>query len=91
MSASGDGQTLRFPTGSGVFFSLGLSGFFDGIVLHQVLQWHRMLSSWYPTTTIENLRLGHLLGQHLSQHDVRVHRAGPLLLLAGCANIRHWY
>ena len=27
-------------------FSLG--GFFDGIVLHQILQWHNMLSSVTP-------------------------------------------
>jgi uncharacterized membrane protein len=34
----------RFPYAAGVFFGLGLGGFFDGIVLHQVLQWHHMLS-----------------------------------------------
>jgi uncharacterized membrane protein len=46
-----------FPTAAGVFFGLGLGGFFDGIVLHQVLQWHHMLSNWYPVNTIENLQL----------------------------------
>src|SRR4051812_41739412 len=40
--------------------SPGLGGFFDGIVLHQVLQWHHMLSTWYPIDTIENLRLNTL-------------------------------
>jgi len=30
-------------------FGPGLGGLFDGIVLHQVLQWHHMLSSWYST------------------------------------------
>lgn len=25
----------RFPTSAGVFFGLGLDGFFDGIVFHQ--------------------------------------------------------
>ena len=49
-----------FPTASGVLFGLGLGGFFDGIVLHQLLQWHHMLSSWYPITSIENLRLNTL-------------------------------
>lgn len=44
-----------FPVAAGVLFGLGLGGFFDGIVLHQVLQWHHMLSSWYPITSIENL------------------------------------
>jgi uncharacterized membrane protein len=49
-----------FPTAAGVWFGLGFGGFFDGIVLHQVLQWHHMLSSWYPATTLENLRLNTL-------------------------------
>jgi uncharacterized membrane protein len=30
---------------AGVLLGLGLGGFFDGIVLHQILQWHHMLSS----------------------------------------------
>ena len=46
-----------FPVAAGILFGLGLGGFFDGIVLHQVLQWHHMLSSWYPVNTIENLEL----------------------------------
>jgi uncharacterized membrane protein len=38
-----------FPTGAGIIFGLGLGGVFDGIVLHQVFQWHHMLlSNWYP-------------------------------------------
>lgn len=49
-----------FPTGSCILFGLGLGGLFDGIVLHQVLQWHHMVSSWYPPTTLENLRLNTL-------------------------------
>jgi uncharacterized membrane protein len=34
-----------FPISAGVLFGLGLGGLFDGIVLHQVLQWHHMLTS----------------------------------------------
>jgi uncharacterized membrane protein len=49
-----------FPTSAGILFGLGLGGFFDGIVLHQLLQWHHMLSSWYPIDTIENLKLNTL-------------------------------
>jgi len=30
---------------AGVLLGLGLGGFFDGIVLHQILQWHHLLSS----------------------------------------------
>jgi len=47
----------QFPVSAGILFGLGLGGFFDGIVLHQLLQWHHMLSSWYPVNTIENLEL----------------------------------
>lgn len=50
-------ENRRFPTSAGVLFGLGLGGFFDGIILHQVLQWHHMLSSWYPVNSIENLEL----------------------------------
>jgi uncharacterized membrane protein len=46
-----------FPTAAGILFGLGLGGLFDGIVLHQLLQWHHMLSSWYPVNTLENLQL----------------------------------
>jgi uncharacterized membrane protein len=46
----------RFPTSAGVLLGLGLGGFFDGIVLHQVLQWHHMLTSaGYPADSLGNL------------------------------------
>ena len=36
------------PTGrvrtAGIVLGIGLGGFFDGIVLHQILQWHHMLT-----------------------------------------------
>lgn len=45
-----------FPVLAGVFLGLGLGGFFDGIVLHQILQWHHMLTSaGYPANTLDNL------------------------------------
>jgi uncharacterized membrane protein len=54
---TGGGHRPQFPRAAGLLFGLGLGGFFDGIVLHQLLQWHHMLSSWYPITTMENLEL----------------------------------
>lgn len=42
---------------AGVFLGLGLGGFFDGILLHQILQWHHMLSSIRPATTVSELEL----------------------------------
>lgn len=47
-------------TTAGVVLGLGLGGFFDGIVLHQVLQWHHMLTANHPPTTVGNLELNTL-------------------------------
>ncbi|GAA5511777.1 hypothetical protein Dcar01_00490 [Deinococcus carri] len=41
----------------GVLLGLGIGGFFDGIVIHQLLQWHHMVSALHPPDTLENLRL----------------------------------
>lgn len=52
---------LRPIVFGGVLLGMGLGGFFDGIVLHQVLQWHHMLTSaGYPPTTVANLKLNTL-------------------------------
>ena len=57
-----DPSDRRFPTAAGIFFGLGLGGFFDGIVLHQLLQWHHMVTSaGYPANSLENLELNVLL------------------------------
>lgn len=37
---------------SGILIGVGLGGFVDGIVLHQILQWHNMLSSVRPPTDL---------------------------------------
>lgn len=37
---------------AGTLLGIGLGGFVDGIVLHQILQWHNMLSSVVPTTDL---------------------------------------
>lgn len=37
---------------SGLLLGTGLGGFVDGIVLHQILQWHNMLSSVRPPTDL---------------------------------------
>jgi uncharacterized membrane protein len=51
-----DARKKRLTTG-GILLGLGLGGFFDGIVLHQILQWHHMVSHVddYPTTTVAGL------------------------------------
>lgn len=44
----------------GVLLGIGLGGFFDGIVLHQILQWHHLVSAVHPPDTLEGLRLNTL-------------------------------
>jgi len=51
----------RFPLSPGVILGIGLGGFVDGIVLHQILQWHHMLTSaGYPPDNVRNLTINTL-------------------------------
>ncbi|EYD78301.1 hypothetical protein Rumeso_00130 [Rubellimicrobium mesophilum DSM 19309] len=51
-------EDQEFPTTAGILLGAGLGGFFDGIVLHQVLQWHHIATSaGYPADSLENLKL----------------------------------
>jgi uncharacterized membrane protein len=51
-------RATEFPTSAGILFGLGLGGFFDGIVLHQLLQWHHMLTSaGYPADSLGSLQV----------------------------------
>ncbi len=53
--------TVRLPPRtSGLLFGLGLGGFVDGIVLHQILQWHHMVSAETPPTTLGGLEVNTL-------------------------------
>ncbi|OWV72772.1 hypothetical protein ATY76_08185 [Rhizobium sp. R339] len=66
----------NFPRSSGILFGLGLGGFFDGIVFHQLLQWHHMFSAWYSIDSVENLEFN-------TFWDGVFHSATYLFLLAG--------
>jgi uncharacterized membrane protein len=60
-TAGADPAALRRRfTLAGVVLGLGLGGFIDGIVLHQILQWHHMLTDYgshasFPLTTVSSL------------------------------------
>ncbi|HEU4512273.1 MAG TPA: DUF2243 domain-containing protein [Nocardioidaceae bacterium] len=47
---------------AGLLYGLGFGGFIDGIVLHQVFQWHHMVSDVgeYPMTTLAGLEVNTL-------------------------------
>jgi uncharacterized membrane protein len=53
-------QWRESVTAPGVVLGVGLGGFVDGIVLHQILQWHHMgtdygVHSTYPDTIVSSL------------------------------------
>ncbi len=46
---------------AGIVLGLGFGGFVDGIVLHQILQWHHMLTeAGYPPDSVRNLQINTL-------------------------------
>ena len=47
----------RAPRAPAFILGLGLGGFIDGIVLHQILQWHHILTDTgdHPSTTVSGL------------------------------------
>jgi uncharacterized membrane protein len=45
---------LKLP---GIILGVGLGGFFDGIFLHQLLQWHHMFSSRISVDDVRGLRM----------------------------------
>lgn len=51
-------EAVTRPRLPGILLGIGLGGFVDGIVLHQILQWHHMLTSEgsYPATTVDGLK-----------------------------------
>ena len=66
VSSAGRTGPLTVP---GIVLGVGLGGFVDGIVLHQVLQWHHMLTSTdtdnvgiphYPADTVRGLEVNTL-------------------------------
>jgi hypothetical protein len=53
----GVGRPGPVPVAPGLLLGIGLGGFVDGILLHQILQWHHMLTATdrYPSSTIVGL------------------------------------
>ena len=78
-----------FPTASGVLFGLGLGGFFDGIILHQVLQWHHMLTSaGYPPDSVRNLQIN-VMWDGLFHMSTYAFTAAGLYVLWGYSRRNH--
>jgi uncharacterized membrane protein len=50
--STSDGSAVTVGT---ILLGIGLGGLFDGIVLHQILQWHHMLSAHTPPDSLASL------------------------------------
>ena len=72
----------------GILAGLGIGGFFDGIVLHQLLQWHHMLSNVYPVATVAGLELN-TLGDGFFHAAAYIFTITGLFLLWSVARQRH--
>ena len=42
-------------TVAGILIGIGMGGFVDGIVLHQIAEWHSMLSNIVPPHTMDTM------------------------------------
>lgn len=65
---------------SGILLGTGLGGFVDGILLHQILQWHNMLSSIRPPTDLVSMKYNMIW-------DGLFHAATWLITAAGVARL----
>lgn len=54
-SPSSPPQLATQPLAAGVLLGMSFAAFFDGIVLHQILQWHHMLSGVESPKTVAGL------------------------------------
>ena len=64
-----------------LLLGVGLGGFLDGIVLHQIAHWHQMLSARVPPHTVEAMK-------HNMSADGWFHLATWLVTLAGVLVLR---
>ncbi len=65
---------------AGICLGIGFGGFFDGIVLHQILQWHHMLSNVKPLTNRSNIDLNVLADGFFHVFDFFMTLLGIVLL-----------
>lgn len=67
---------MSSATRAGAVLGFGLGGLVDGIVLHQVLQWHHLVAANVPTTTLRGL-------ERNTFADGLFHVATTLVVVAG--------
>jgi uncharacterized membrane protein len=78
---------------SGILLGLGFGGFFDGIVFHQILQWHHMVShvDRYPTNTVAGLEDNTLADGLFHVGTLALTVIGVAILWSARRDIRTWW
>lgn len=73
---------------AGLLLGIGFGGLFDGILLHQILQWHHMLTSTgdHPATTVIGLEANTLADGLFHAFTFVASLAGVFLLLGALRN-----
>jgi uncharacterized membrane protein len=73
----------------GILIGIGLGGFLDGILLHQILQWHNMLSKVLPPHDMTNMKINMMWDGFFHTFTLIITLIGVLLLWqAGTKNFR---
>lgn len=78
LSGTVEGRNRRPLIIAGIVLGLGHAGFFDGIVIHQLLQWHHMFTDVKTDQTVAGLELNTL-------GDGLFHLLNYVLTLSGLA------
>jgi len=77
MNSRADLQPTRT---AGLLLGIGLGGFVDGIALHQIAQWHNMLSARVPPTTMDAMTVNMTADGWFHAAVFTITLAGVLLL-----------
>lgn len=68
---------------AGIVLGVGLGGFVDGILLHQILQWHEMVSAVVPPVDLVSVKVNMLYDGIFHAAMWLATLAGVLMLVAG--------
>jgi uncharacterized membrane protein len=77
-----DARRSHRATVAGMLIGVGMGGFVDGIVLHQIVQWHNMLSHVVPPHTMDAMRVN-------MTWDGLFHALTWVITLVGVLQLRH--
>jgi uncharacterized membrane protein len=81
-----------FPVAGGILLGVGLGGFADGILLHQVLQWHHMLTAaGFPANNVNDLRYNTLWDGIFHAGTWLFTLAGLLLVWRAARDMHLWW